>query len=89
MKTYEIKLDIPYDLVLGMKITEDQVLSKIKEEIAVSFYRHKYLSFGKARELAELSKQNFSKLLKECGAQRHYEKEDLREDIEFANKNYN
>lgn len=30
--------------------------------------------------------QNFSNLLKECGVHRHYEKEDLKEDTEFANK---
>jgi len=86
MKTYQIKLNIPQDLIVGMKISEDQILSKIKEEIAVSFYRKKYLSFGKARELAELSRQNFSNLLKEFDVYRHYGKEDLEEDIEFADK---
>ena len=87
MKTYQIKLNIPRDLILGMKISEDQILSKIKEEIAVSFYHKKYLSFGKERELAGLSRQNFSNLLKEFDVHRHYEKEDLKEDIEFADEN--
>jgi len=85
MKTYKIKLDIPYDLVLGMKIPEDQILSKIKEEIAASFYAHKYLSFGKARKLLGVPKQDFVFLLKERGIPRHYEKEDLKEDVKFAN----
>ena len=86
MKTYQIKLDIPRDLIIGMKISEDQILSKIKEEIAVSFYHKKYLSFGKARELPGLSRHNFSSLLKEFNIQRHYEEEDLEEDIKFANE---
>ncbi|MGM0365814.1 MAG: UPF0175 family protein [Actinomycetota bacterium] len=86
MKTYKIKLDIPYDLILSMRISEDQILSKIKEEIALSFYSRKYLSFGKARKLLGVTKQDFAYLLKERGIPRHYEKDDLEEDIKFANE---
>lgn len=86
MKTYKIKLDIPYDLVLSMRISEDQILSKIKKEIALSFYIRKYLSFGKARKLLGASRQDFALLLKEREIPRHYEKEDLEEDIKFANE---
>ncbi|MFP4021015.1 MAG: UPF0175 family protein [Halanaerobium sp.] len=44
------------------------------------------LSFGKARELAGLSKWEFHNLLGERKIERHYSMEDLKEDIEYGEK---
>ena len=54
------------------------------QELAVSLYREGYLSFGKARELAGLSKAEFHRLLGEREVERHYTKEDLAPDIEYV-----
>jgi len=43
-----------------------------------------HLSFGKAQELAGLSKAEFHRLLGERGVERHYTEEDLALDVEYA-----
>jgi predicted HTH domain antitoxin len=42
------------------------------------------LSFGKARELAGLSKYAFGQLLGERSVERHYGPEELEEDLRYA-----
>jgi predicted HTH domain antitoxin len=56
----------------------------VRQELAVSLYREEYLSFGKARELAGLSKAEFHRLLGEREIERHYTAEDLALDLEYA-----
>ncbi len=54
------------------------------EELALALYEEKILSFGKARELADMSKWEFHDLLNKRGIKRHYNKENLEEDIEYG-----
>ena len=42
------------------------------------------LSFGKARELAGMSKQEFGQLLGDRRIERHYGPEELEEDLRYA-----
>ncbi len=42
------------------------------------------LSFGKAREFAEMSKHAFGRLLGERGVERHYGPDELAEDLRYA-----
>jgi predicted HTH domain antitoxin len=56
----------------------------VRQELAVSLYREEYLSFGKARELAGLSKTEFHRLLGEREVERHYTEDDLALDVEYA-----
>lgn len=50
----------------------------------MSLYDWGVLSFGKARALADLSKREFHRLLGERTAERHYTREELDEDAEYA-----
>lgn len=50
----------------------------------MSLYREGYLSFGKARELADLSKAEFHRLLGDRTIQRHYMESDLALDVTYA-----
>jgi len=82
MKT--VQIEIPKEIVLSLKIPYDSVKKQLTEELAVHLYREGLLSFGKARELASLSRWEFAERLGRKGIPRHYTQEDLEDDIRFA-----
>ncbi len=82
MKT--VQIEIPKEVVLSLKMPFERVKRQLTEELAVHLYQQGFLSFGKARELAHLSKWEFSEKLGERDISRHYTQEDLEEDIKFA-----
>jgi len=53
-------------------------------ELALSLYAQNILSFGKAREMARLNKYEFGALLGQRGIPRHYEPDDLQDDVTYA-----
>jgi predicted HTH domain antitoxin len=53
----------------------------IRQEIAVQLYAEKIFTFGQSRHLANLSVWEFQKLLGQKEISRHYDAEDLAEDI--------
>ncbi|OQX26574.1 MAG: hypothetical protein BWK80_09680 [Desulfobacteraceae bacterium IS3] len=82
MKT--VYIEIPKEIVLSLKIPSELVKKQVTEELAVHLYQRGFLSFGKARELANLSKWAFAERLGSMEIPRHYTKENLEEDIKFA-----
>jgi predicted HTH domain antitoxin len=80
MATIEIDDEV-YDAV---QLPEGERSEAMKRELAVSLYTRDVLSFGKARALAELSSQEFQKLLGDRQIRRHYTDEELAEDLEYA-----
>ncbi|MDY0095632.1 MAG: UPF0175 family protein [Candidatus Vecturithrix sp.] len=79
-----IQIDIPQDVMLALKIPQQRIKATLTEELAVYLYAQGYLSFGKARKLAELSKWEFAERLGARGIPRHYTEQDLEEDLRFA-----
>lgn len=77
-------IEIPKHIVLSLKIPTNVVKKRLTEELAIQLYQEGFLSFGKSRELAGLSKWQFGERLGERGIARHYSKEDLEEDLLFA-----
>ena len=77
-------IEIPEEVYDALRLPEDEREGVMREELACSLYDRGVLSFGKARELAELSKREFGELLGERGIERHYTDEELDEDIEYA-----
>lgn len=61
---------------------EQQLLT----ELAIALYTRAILSFGKARELAGMNKFEFGILLGHRGVPRHYEQNDLSEDIAYTRR---
>ena len=53
-------------------------------ELAVALYARGVLSLGQARRLARLSKWEFLEELARRGVERHYTREELEDDIAFA-----
>lgn len=80
MATIEIDDEV-YDAV---QLPEGERTREMKRELAVSLYARGVLSFGKARELAELSKREFHELLGDRRIPRHYTDAELAEDVEYA-----
>ena len=82
----EKQFSIPKDVYRAMKVPEDKRDETLQKELAVSLYREKLLSYGKARQLADMTKWEFHELLKERNVERHYTEENLEEDLEYASK---
>jgi predicted HTH domain antitoxin len=77
-------IEIDDDVYEALRIPEGERSKAVKQELAISLYARDILSFGKARELAELSKREFHELLGEREIPRHYTAEELAEDLEYA-----
>lgn len=80
----EAKLIIPDSVLQAIRLPEDRIQDELLKELAVSLYDQGILSFGKARELAQLGKYEFGKLLGERKIVRHYGSEELEDDIKYA-----
>lgn len=77
-------IEIDDEVYEALRIPEGERSKAMKQELAVSLYARDVLSFGKARELAEMSKHEFQELLGEREITRHYTEEELAEDLEYA-----
>jgi len=79
-----IQLHIPDSVAQALRLPEEQITKELLRELAVALYARGILSFGKARELAGMSKYEFSRLLGERNIPRHYGKEELEDDLKYA-----
>ena len=57
---------------------------ELLKELAIALYSQEMLSFGKARELANMGRYEFGRLLAERKSDRHYCEEELEQDIAYA-----
>ncbi len=81
-----IYIEIPDRIAQAIRLPLAEVQSQMQLELAVSLYARGILSFGKARELTQLSKYEFGVLLGRRGIPRHYQPEDLQDDIAYADR---
>jgi len=81
-----IVLEIPDSVARAMRLPPNEQRRQLKVELAVSLYAQSILSFGKACELAGMSKLEFGILLGKRNIPRHYSEEDLRDDIAYASR---
>lgn len=81
-----IILEIPTSVAQALKLPPKQQAQRLFRELALTLYEQEILSFGKARELAGLSKSDFSQLLGQRKIDRHYSQEELEEDLTYANR---
>jgi predicted HTH domain antitoxin len=75
-------LEIPDQVTEGLRIPPDERLNRVRIELAIRLYQKRILSFGKARELAQLSKWEFHELLGQENIERSYDLEELEADLE-------
>jgi predicted HTH domain antitoxin len=81
-----LQLDIPDSVVQALRLPAAEQAQRLKTELAVSLYAQGILSFGKARELAELSAYEFGRLLGQRKIPRHYIADDLKDDLAYARR---
>ncbi|MCA9968833.1 MAG: UPF0175 family protein [Anaerolineales bacterium] len=81
-----IFLEIPDAITQAMRLPEHNQEQALLVELAVSLYAQGVLSFGKARELAQLDHYQFGQMLGQRGISRHYTTEELTDDLNYAHR---
>lgn len=74
-------LEISSDLAEALRVPPEEKLARLRQELAVRLYQKGLLSFGKARELAGMSKWEFHFLLGKEEIVRRYDVEELEGDL--------
>lgn len=79
-------IEVPSDIYDALNIPDDKRNDVLRNELAISLYREGILSFGKARELADISHREFHQLLGDRQIERHYTSNDLDDDLEYTRR---
>lgn len=79
-----ITLQVPDSVARSLRLPESEVVERLRCELALSLYAQGILSFGKAVELAAVSRYEFAGLLARRGIPRHYGPEELAEDLAYG-----
>jgi len=79
-----IEIQIPDSVVQAIRFPENRIKQELLTELALALYSQGIISFGKARELAGLGKYEFGRLLGHRKISRHYEEDDLKDDLAYA-----
>ncbi len=79
-----LQLSIPDSVIAALRVPEPRVQQILLIELAIALYQQEILSFGKARELAQLDKYEFGQLLGQRQIERHYTMLELEDDLAYA-----
>ncbi len=63
----QFSLNIQKDVIQAIKVPASEAPRRLRRELAIRLYEKGLLSFGKARELSEMSRWEFHDLLGEEG----------------------
>ena len=74
-------LEIPADLAEALKLPPEEKMARVRRELALRLYQKGLLSFGKARQLAQMSKWDFHALLGAEGIVRRYDVDEFEDDL--------
>lgn len=80
----EILLTVPDSVVQGLRVPEAEAEQRLRLELALSVYAQQLLSFGKAVELAGISREEFGEIVGRRGIARHYGEQELAEDLAYG-----
>lgn len=81
-----IMLEIPDSVARAIRLPHKEQSRQLKIELALGLYAQGILSFGKACELAEMTNLEFGILLGKRNIPRHYDEQDLQDDIAYASR---
>jgi predicted HTH domain antitoxin len=76
-----VKLELTAEAVAALRLPRGEEQSRLRRELAVRLYEKGLLSFGKAREVAGLTKWEFHELLGTENITRRYDVDDLQQDL--------
>jgi predicted HTH domain antitoxin len=77
-------LDIPESIASSLRLPGPEVEPRLRAELALALYSQRILPFGKASELAGVSRYAFGDLVSTREIPRHYTEDELAQDIEYA-----
>jgi len=80
----EVILRVPKEVADAIRLPPDDIRHELKKELALALYRRGLLSSGKACALAGLIRWEWEELLGRRRTARHYQKQDLTRDLEYA-----
>lgn len=72
-----VSIEIPREIIHVARMTPEE----LRRELAVYLFQQRRLSFGKAREMAEMTGWAFQQLLGTRGISVHYDVEDYEQDM--------
>jgi predicted HTH domain antitoxin len=79
-----LQISISDSIFQAIRLPEQRIEQELLQELAIALYSQNILSFGKARELAQLDKYEFGQLLSQREVVRHYGSEELDDDLTYA-----
>ena len=79
-----LQISISDSIVQALRLPEQRIEQELRRELAIALYAQDILSFGKARELAEMDKYEFGQLLALRNVVRHYGSTELDDDLSYA-----
>ncbi len=77
-------LDIPESIASSLRLPAPEVEPRLRTELALALYAQEILPFGKASELAGVSRFAFADLASSREIPRHYTENELARDLEYA-----
>jgi predicted HTH domain antitoxin len=77
-----VVIEIPSDLAAALRVPPNEQTARLHRELALRLYQKGLLPFGKARQLAGLTKWEFHSALGEEDIERRYDIEELQNDME-------
>ena len=77
----KVMIEVSEDLLDAMRLPAQEASSRLRRELAVRLYEKGLLSFGKAREMAGVTRWAFHELLGQEGIPRRYDVQEFEEDL--------
>jgi predicted HTH domain antitoxin len=77
-------LDIPESIASSLRLPAPEVERRLRTELALALYAQEILPFGKASELAGVSRFDFADLAANRDIPRHYTENELAQDLDYA-----
>jgi len=59
MQTFEIKIRLPYEILMNLHKSITETAEDMKQQAAIRYYKKRILSLGKAAELAGMNRFEF------------------------------
>lgn len=78
------RVDIPESVADSLRLPASEIEPRLRTELAVALYAQGILPFGKASELARISRFAFAGLTEERNIPRYYSEDELAQDSGYA-----
>jgi predicted HTH domain antitoxin len=79
-----LNLNIPESIAGSLRLPVSEIEPRLRAELAIALYAQGILPFGKASELAGISRYGFAGLIGQREIPRHYTENELTQDLEYA-----